>query len=139
MAEHFDGIEHTVHFSSAGGECLLHALIKIGERFTATEDSIAVSQFLCDSLNNPAGVAFSLNPPPEEIAAPIRLRCLAALLYAFVQELSQETPDPTLCDITWDCELRLKWAARVMMLHENVSAYLTSIGESTDYLSIQPS
>lgn len=136
MAEHFRGRDHTAHFTNGGGEQLLVALVQAGEKMAASPDLEAVLGFLRERLNYGSGCrSFDLWPPPEELASPGRLRCLAALVARFADDLARGQPDPRL-DVVWGRGLELSWLARVITLYELINEALPAGAEPLAALAL---
>jgi hypothetical protein len=129
MAEHFYGRQHTVHFSNGAAEGLLGAWIKIGEQMQPTPHAEAVLAFLRGRLRLGDGWrAFALHPPPPELTAPDRLRCLAAMVAGFTNDLATGRPDPE-PGVSWNRDLELLWLARMLDLYTLINEALPAEAE----------
>lgn len=126
MAACFHGRDHSVYTTNAGFIELMRALITLGERLPQTPDLVAILTFLreCFEIGFSGCGGFDFNPPPEPISTPGRLHGLAQLVMAFAVEVSQEQPDPTLAEIRWNRELRIRWLAKLFDLYEIINSAL---------------
>ncbi|MCU0493496.1 MAG: hypothetical protein MUD01_18065, partial [Chloroflexaceae bacterium] len=126
MAEHFNGSTHTVHFSNSAAESLLRAWVMLGERLAPSAEQAAVVAFLRQRLHAHAAGwrAFSLAPPPPELAPPAHLRCLAQIIAAVAADLAREQPNPALTEVASNRDVRLSWLARMLDLYEFVGQAL---------------
>lgn len=123
MAACFHGRDHSVYTTNGGFIELMRALITLGECMPQTPDLITILTFLrkCFEIGFSGCGGFDFNPPPEPIATPERLHSLAQLVMAFAVEVSQEQPDPTLAQINWNRELRIRWLAKLFDLYEIIN------------------
>jgi hypothetical protein len=126
MGACFHGQDHSIYTTNGGFIELMRALITLGERIPQTPDLVDVITFLreCFESGFCGCGGFDFNPPPEQIATPKRLHCLAQLVIAFAVEVSQAQPDSTLTEINWDRELRIRWLANLFDLHEIINSAL---------------
>src|SRR6185503_17411265 len=105
--ERFSGKDFHVKFSTGATYELYRALIELGRR--AEKDCTVVVTFLENRMHEDSSASgFDLHPVPAELGSQ-GLAELAELLAQLAWHLCQETPDPTLCDMTWDRERRLSW------------------------------
>jgi len=126
MGACFHGRDHSIYTTNAGFIEFMRALITLGERILQTPDLVGVIAFLRECFESGFGGCggFDFNPPPEQIATPKRLHCLAQLVIAFAVELSHDQPDSTLTEINWDRKLRIRWLAKLFDLHEIINSAL---------------
>ena len=126
MVACFHGRDHSVYTTNGGFIELMRACITLGERMSQTSDLAVVLTFLHDYFHSGFGGCggFDFNPPPEPIATPERLCCLAQLLGTFAAEVAKDQPDPTLAEINWSRELRIRWLAKLLDLQEIINSAL---------------
>jgi hypothetical protein len=135
MAEHFYGRQHTVHTSNGGGEAMLRAWIQVGQKMELTPHTEAVLEFLRGRLLSADGArSFSLDPPPLQLAGTGQLRCFAAMVAGFADDLARGCPDPEL-EVGWDRELELAWLAKMLDLYDLISEALPRGAEPLKPLS----
>ncbi|WP_271766748.1 hypothetical protein [Aquimarina algiphila] len=127
MAEHFYGKNHTLHTSNKGGEELLKGLIGVSNKLQETTSIIKVRFFLENQLKQGSGwKAFSLNPNidyPELFENTNNLITLINIIKHFGNELTKTQPKLD-CDIDWTRDLRCKWLAKTLELHEIIRQLL---------------
>ena len=138
MAEHFYGKNHIVHTSNKGSEELLKGLIEISYKLEQTLSLIEVRNFLKTQLKCSCGwKAFSLNPNidyPPVLEKTHNLMILMNVIKGFGYELSKKEPQLDV-DIEWSKDLRCKWLAKIMELHEIIRQLLADREKHINKLS----
>jgi hypothetical protein len=123
MAEHFYSRGRWVHATNGGVEWLFRVWIALGERLAAGPEEEAALAYLCDCHEHGGngGRAFGLDPPPEALKAPERLRFLARLVAETAREVTREEHgllSGLFDEIAWDRALRLRWLAKLADLYD---------------------
>jgi hypothetical protein len=128
MAEHFYGVNHTVHISNAGAEELIKGWIGISLNLNPTLPLQKVTHFLEIQLEKKGDGdrSFSLDPNhyyPDIFNSTDNLRALSNIIKEFSYELTKTEPNLK-CDISWDDNTRMKWLAKMIELHEIIKNIL---------------
>lgn len=113
MSVVISGRDDFVRFSTGAGEELFAALASTANRLAKGEDDHTVAEWLKSYIT---GQDVTLSPPPAALSTDQRVSFFLKTIRSFARKLTSEQPDPTLCAINWDRQLRLSWLARLVQI-----------------------